>query len=271
MTMLPRAIELPWQQPRLAVLEISGPIGMQVRAPEMTRTIKALRDDPRVKGVVVEIDSPGGSASVSDAIFRAVRKLSRKKPTIAYVGSGALSGGYLIATGAQRIVSLPTALVGSIGVVFVRPVIKELLDKMGVRVDVTHEGRLKAMMQPWREPTPEEQEKVSAMAAEYYEWFVGTVAEQRGLDPARVREYATGEMFTAQKGREMGLVDDLGDFEQAVEIAREMAGLPAKPRIQQVRPRRPLLERVLARGSTQMARSVIAELESRVYPRVELR
>ena len=100
-----------------------------------------------------------------------------KKPTIAFVMSGALSGGYLIACAARKIVALPTALVGSIGVIFTRPVVQELMEKVGVKMVMTHEGKLKGMFQPWREPTPEEQAKVQALTEEYYELVRGCGGE----------------------------------------------------------------------------------------------
>src|SRR6266545_8308263 len=142
---LTRSPQLPWNAPRIAILEISGAIGAQVRGPEMVRAIKALTEDRRVRAVVVEIDSPGGSAPVSDAIHRALRHLSTRKPTIAFVMSAGLSGGYLIACAATKIVALPTSLIGSIGVIFMRPVVQELMEKVGVRMVMTHEGRLKGM------------------------------------------------------------------------------------------------------------------------------
>ncbi len=261
--------DMPWKQPRIAVLEISGPIGVQVRGPEMVRTIKGLTEDTRVRAVVVEIDSPGGSAPVSDAIFRALRKLSARKPTVAFVMSGALSGGYLIACAATKIVALPTSLVGSIGVIFMRPVVQELMEKVGVKMVMTHEGRLKGMFQPWREPTPEEQQKVQALTEEYYEWFVNAVATARGLSPEVVKQYATGEMFSAANARQLGLIDELGDFQDALDLASELSKTP--PRLQYVRIRRPLLERLLARSSTAIARALLAEAETRVHPRIDFR
>ena len=266
---LPAKVQFPWQSPRIAVLEIHGGIGMQVRGPEMVRTVKALSKDPRVRAVVLDIDSPGGSAPVSDAIYRAVRKLSARKPTVAYVMSGALSGGYLIASAAQRIVALPTAMVGSIGVIFMRPVIQELMDRVGVKMVMTHEGKLKGMFQPWREPTPEEQAKVQAMTEEYYEWFVGAVATARDLPVETVRGYATGESFSAAKGKEIGLVDELGDFDTATDLAGELGKTPR--RLQYIRPRRPLLERLMARGGASLAGAVLAGIEERLYPRIDLR
>ncbi len=266
---LPGRMETPWSAPRIAVLEISGAIGVQVRGPEMVRTLKGLADDRRVRAVVVEIDSPGGSASVSDAIYGSLRRLSTRKPTIAFVMSGALSGGYLIACGASKIVAVPTSLIGSIGVIFMRPVVQELMEKLGVKMVMTHKGALKGMFQPWREPTPEEQQKVDALTDEYYEWFVKTVAGSRGLPVETVRQYATGEMYSAVRANEMGLIDELGDMEVALDMASEMGHAPR--RLQYVRPRRPLLERLLARSSSSMASQLLSEAEARLLPRIEFR
>lgn len=268
-SILPRALELPWTSPRIAVLEISGAIGGQVRGPEMVRTIKALAEDRRVRAVVVEIDSPGGSASVSDAIHRSIKRLSTRKPTIAYIMNAGLSGGYLIACGASKIVALPTALVGSIGVIFTRPVVQELMEKVGVKMVMTHQGRLKGMFQPWREPTPEEQEKVQALTDEYYGWFVDAVAKARGLDADIVKQYATGEMFSATRAKEMGLVDELGDMEMAVDMASEMGRAPR--RLRYVRPHRPLLQQLLSRNASAFTSALLAEAEERLYPRIEFR
>jgi len=265
----PLPVRLPWKAPRIAVLEISGTIGLTVRGPEMVRTINALAEDPRVRAVVVEVDSPGGSAPVSDAIHRSLRKLSARKPTLAFVLGSGLSGGYLVACGASRIIALPTSLVGSIGVIFMRPVVQELMEKVGVRMVMTHQGPLKGMFQPWREPTPEEQEKVQALTDEYYRWFIDAVASARRLNPDVVRQYATGEVFTAVRAKEMGLIDELGDMDMALDMACELGRVPR--RLQYVRPRRPLLERLLSRGGTSLARALLAEADGWLQPRVELR
>lgn len=263
---LSRIVFPPWKAPRIAILEISGSIGMQVRGPEMIRTIRALTEDPRIRGVVIEIESGGGSASTSEAIHSELRRLSNRKPTIAFVMNGALSGGYLLACGARRIVAVQTALVGSIGVIMMRPIVQELMEKVGVQMRVTHKGDLKAMFQPWQEPSEDEQQRVDALVDEYYDWFVNTVAESRKLDPAKVREYATGEMFTARAGKEIGLVDDLGDLDTAIDMVCEMSRTPR--RLQYVRPRRPLLERLMARGGASMANAMLAEADRQLQTRV---
>jgi protease-4 len=267
--LIPDRSQLPWRAPRIAVLEITGAIGAQVRGPEMVRAIRALAEDRRVRAVVVEIDSPGGSAPVSDAIHRALRHLARRKPVVAYIMSAGLSGGYLIACAAHKVVALPTSLVGSIGVIFMRPVVQELMEKVGVRMVMTHEGHLKGMFQPWREPTEEEQKKIEALTDQYYGWFVDAVAEARHLDRDTVKSYATGEVFTATDGKERNLIDELGDLETAIDMASEMGKAPR--RLHYVRPRRPLLERLMARGASSIADAAIARLEDRLYPRIDFR
>jgi protease-4 len=259
----------PWKTPRIAVLEITGGIGVQVRGPAMVRTIRALKEDKRIRAVVVDVDSGGGSAPVSDAIYTELRRLSERKPTIAFVMSSALSGGYLIAAACRKIVAVPTSLVGSIGVIMTRPVVQELMEKLGVKMVMTHKGDLKAMFQPWREPSEAEQQRVNALTDEYYDWFVDAVATARGMNAKTVREYATGEMFTAAKAKEIGLIDELGDFDAAVDIACEMSRTPR--RLQYVRPRRPLLDRLIARGGASMAQAVLAEIEMRLQPRIDFR
>ena len=263
-SLLPR---LPVSRPRIAVLEMYGPIGPVIRGPEFARTISALAQDARVRSVVVDVDSPGGSAPVADSIHRSLRNLSARKPTVAFIRGSGLSGGYLIASGASKIVALPTALVGSIGVILIRPVVQELLERVGVKMVITKEGRLKDMFQPFRGPTDEEQEKVEALTGESYEWFVDAVATSRRLSPKVVRGYATGEMFSATKAKEMGLIDELGDWDTALDMASEMGRTPRQ--LQYVRPRRPLLERLLSRSGAAMANAVAAEMEARLSPRLE--
>lgn len=267
--LLPRRMIPPWKAPRIAVLEITGQVGVQVRGPEMVRTIRWLTEDPRIRGAVIEIESPGGSAPVSDAIFQELRRFSSRKPTVAFVMSGALSGGYLIASAARKIVAVPTSLVGSIGVIMTRPVVAELMEKLGVKMELTHRGDMKAMFQPWREPSDAERTRIGELTDEYYEWFVNAVAEARNMDPAVVREHATGDVFTGTKAKEIGLIDDLGDLDTALDMVCEMSRTPR--RVQYVRPRRPLLERLLARASGSVAEAVFAEAEARMQPRIDYR
>ncbi|MCS7276833.1 MAG: signal peptide peptidase SppA [Dehalococcoidia bacterium] len=247
---------------RIALVEVHGAIMQGARVAETVRLLRGLEENARIRAVVLDVDSPGGSAALSDLLHRAVLRLGRSKPVVAHVRSQALSGGYIVACAARRIVAPPTALVGSIGVIIARPVVRDLLERMGVKMFVSRVGEHKDMMQPWREPTPEEAEKIAALRDEYYQWFISLVAERRGLPEETVRSYATGEFFTAAKARQLGLVDELGDLETALDMASEMGRAPRQ--VVYVRPRRALLERLMAPVGRSLAEALVRELDARL-------
>jgi protease-4 len=263
------SLTLPWQLPRIGVVEVFGVLGTTIRGAEYGRMLTALRDDPRVRAVVVDVDSPGGSASTSEHLHRAVAKVAARKPVIAFVRGSGLSGGYLVACAATRIVAIPTAVVGSIGVISIRPVVVELLQRLGVKVFVTKSGAFKDMFQPFREPTDEEQHMVQGLMNEYYDWFVEAVTRSRGLDQDKVRSLATGELFSARKAKDLGLVDELGDLDMALDMATELGRVPR--RLAYLRPRRPILERLLGRTAQALVQEAAAEIEGRLYTRIEFR
>ncbi|GBD14510.1 Putative signal peptide peptidase SppA [bacterium HR25] len=269
MSQLRQPSEFPWQRPRIGLIDVHGPIMQSARVAETVRALGALAADKRVRVVVLDIDSPGGSAGLADHLHLAVSRLGQTKPVIAHIRNLGLSGGYLVACAARRIVAPPTALVGSIGVIIARPVVQELMERLGIKMFVSRIGEHKDMMQPWREPTPVEAEKLAALRDEFYEWFIGRVAEKRGLPLEQVRSYATGEFFTAARAKEMGLVDDLGDLDTALDMASEMGRVPRN--VVHIRPRRPLLERLFSPAAASLAHHLAQELESRLQVRVEYR
>jgi len=252
-----------WARPRLGVVEVSGILGGGPRLVAYVRLLDGLRRSQRVKGVVLEIDSPGGLVTASDYLFTAASRLASQKPLVAFVRGMGTSGAYMLASAAHRIVALPSALVGSIGVISVRPVLPGLLEKLGVKFTVAKGGRLKDMGAFWREPNPEEEQKEQGLVLEYYEDFIRTVAQGRKLDPERVRQLATGEAFTARKGLELGLVDELGDLERALDLAAEMAKIPR--RYFYARPPRSLRERLLGSFASSLAQEAMGHLFNRFY------
>ncbi|MGQ9572694.1 MAG: signal peptide peptidase SppA [Dehalococcoidia bacterium] len=264
-----RSVSLPWLVPRIAVVELFGVLGTTIRGPEYGRMLSALCDDSRVRAVVVDIDSPGGSAPVAEQLHLGIAKVAARKPVIAFIRGAGLSGGYLMSCAAAKVVALPTAMVGSIGVIAIRPVISELLQRLGVRVFVTKAGTFKDMFQPFREPTDEEQKKVQALMDKYYDWFVDAVARTRQLEPEKVRSLATGEVFTAWEGKELGLVDELGDLDTALDMATELGRVPR--RLAYLRPRRALLERLMGRVAGGLVQEMAAEVERRLLSRIEFR
>ena len=230
----------------VAIVEIHGVIGNHVKIPEFSRLIDSVAGNQRLKALLLDIDSPGGSATGSEVLYRAIQRVAEEKPVYAYVRGMGASGGYYLACAASKVYALPTALVGSIGVIYLRPVLEQLLSKVGVDFSVYKSGEFKDMTGFWRSPTDRESEKFQELINEIFDNFVAVVAEGRSLDEAKVREIATGEIMTAQKGIRQGLVDEIGDFKDALEAAAEAGGCKPTPRW--IRPSRSLSQRIFARS-----------------------
>jgi protease-4 len=250
---------------RVAIVRLHGPIQGAGRTAESVELLQGLRESRRVPAVVIDIDSPGGSATASDDLFLAIRRLNEVKPVVAAIRGLGASGAYLAALGARRIVANPVAVVGSIGVISVGPQAARLLERIGVSVAETRAGRLKGMGAPWRDATDEELAKEQAIVDAFYATFVERVATARDLDPDRVRELASGEVWLAPQALELGLVDQIGDIEDAVDVAAELAGVAARGA--PVRLRRPFLARLVDRFATRVAASIADEVEYRARDR----
>lgn len=230
---------------RVAVVRLEGVIGAAVRASDYVPLFDQLRLRRRIRAVVVEIDSRGGSASASDYIFESVAALNAEKPVVAFCGNICASGGYLIACGARKLLVQPGAVVGSIGVISVRPLAEDLMRRLGLDVAVTKSGRLKDMGAPWRRPTDEEEAKEKALVDEYFNLFLDRIEQGRGMNRERIRELATGEVFSGRQAVDAGLADAVGNLRDAIELAARSAGVA--PRWTWVGPRRSLGQRLIGR------------------------
>ncbi len=250
---------------RVALIRLYGPIVGAGRSASLVELAARLRDSRRVPAVVLDIDSPGGSASASDDLFLAFERLARAKPLVAAIRGTGASGAYLAALPARRILANPTAIVGSIGVISAGPRVSRLLDRAGVSVTVRKAGRLKDMGAPWRDESEEERAKEQELVDAIYEAFVQRVATARHVSVERVRELATGEVWLGRRALELGLVDEIGDLERAVEVAAELAGVPAKA--SRVRLRQPLLGRLMDRVVGRATVALADEIEARLTDR----
>jgi protease-4 len=255
----------PFPPGRVAIVRLNGQILGGGRTAELIDLLRHLRESSKVPAVVIDIDSPGGSATASDDVFLAIRRLAEAKPVVASIRGMGASGSYLAALGARRIVANPVAVIGSIGVISVGPHVPRLLERAGISVAETRAGRLKGMGAPWREQTDEEREKEQAIVDAFYDAFVERVATARGLPAERVRELATGEVWLAKQAVELGLVDEIGDIEHAIDVAAEQAGVPGRGA--PVRIRRPFVTRLVDRFATRIAASVVNEVELRAWDR----
>jgi protease-4 len=218
-----------------AVGEIAGgtsddnPFGNsgKVGADTMVRALNEAAKDPKVKAIVLRIDSPGGSGTASESIWRAVKRAEEAhKPVIVSMGNLAASGGYYIAAGADKIVADPATLTGSIGVFAGKFVVSGLYDKLGVTVDTLSFGHDAGIESDQTAFTPEQKQHFNDMLDDFYRTFVARVAEGRHLDPVKAEALARGRVWTGQQAQERGLVDVLGGFDEAVKQAKEAAQLP---------------------------------------------
>ena len=199
-----------------------------VSADSTVRALEEATRDKQVKAIVLRIDSPGGSGTASESIWRAVKRAREAhKPVIVSMGNAAASGGYYIACGADKIVADPGTLTGSIGVFAGKFVLAGLYDKLGITVDTLSYGHDAGIESDQTEFTPEQKQHFNDMLDDFYKTFVARVAEGRHLDPVKAEAIARGRVWTGLQAKERGLVDMLGGFEEAITQAKLAAGLPA--------------------------------------------
>ena len=219
---------------KIAVIPLSGTITTEDSAlfssstitPELVRDyLTEAEKDRAVKAIVLCIESPGGEIAPCQEILAEIERVKETKPIVVSMGGTAASGGYYISTKAAKIVALPSALTGSIGVISQLPNIEGLLERLGIQIQTFKGGKYKDMYSGLRELTPEEEKIIQQMVDEYYEQFIDVVAEGRGLSKEEVRNLATGQLYTGTKAKELGLVDELGDLDTAIDLAAELAGI----------------------------------------------
>ena len=235
------------RRPGVAVVEIHGVIGNHVKIPTYSRMFEAVARNKRYQALLLDIDSPGGSATGSEVLYRGIQRVAEEKPVYAYVSGMGASGGYYLACAANKVYALPTALVGSIGVIYLRPVLEQLLSKVGVEFSVYKSGEFKDMTGFWRSPTDRESAKFQELINEIFDNFVAVVARGRSLEESKVREIATGEVMTAQRGIGLELVDQIGDFKDALDAVAEAGNCRPAPRW--LRPGRSLGQRIFGRSA----------------------
>ncbi|MBI4248100.1 MAG: signal peptide peptidase SppA [Elusimicrobia bacterium] len=223
----------------IGVVSLRGPIydsdeSRMFGAPRIeawVRRFKRLIEKENVKAIVIEINSPGGSVGAVQEIFSQVKKMRSKteKPIIAYVGDVAASGGYYVASACDKIVVHPGSLTGSIGVIFSVSNFTELMKKVGVQMTPIKSGKHKDIGSPTRNMTDEERKLLQELIDDAYGQFLSAVSEGRNMPLEQLRPLADGRIFTGAQARKLGLVDVLGDSEDALNLAAELAGIPESP------------------------------------------
>jgi protease-4 len=215
----------------IGVIRVHGAIVHAGAAPWMTATddrvmsaIRRAREDTRVLGVLLHIDSPGGSALASDRMHHELARLAKEKPLVACMANVAASGGYYVAAAAHAIVAQPTTITGSIGVVAARLVLEPLLARLGVSTEVVKRGAHADLARPTRPLTPEEREVLEREIEGVYRAFVGVVAEGRRKSVEEIEALAQGRVWSGADAHARGLVDELGGFDKALDLVRARVG-----------------------------------------------
>jgi len=214
---------------KVAVVEVEGII---VQAEPIVRELNEHRENPSVRAVVIRVNSPGGVVAPTQEIYSAIQRLRKSgKPVVASLGSVAASGGYYVATAADRIYASPGTLTGSIGVIMQVANVEGLLKKVGVDFVVIKAGQYKDIGNFARAMTPEERRMLQSLLDDVYDQFVDAVARGRKLDKATVESFADGRVVSGQQAKQLKMIDALGGLDEAIEGAATLAGLPPKPRL----------------------------------------
>jgi protease IV len=230
---------------KIAIVYASGDImsgssqfgsgGQEVIGSEsLVKELNQVRDDKTIKAVVLRIDSPGGEGLASDIIWRGIESLKAKKPVVVSMSDVAASGGYYIACNANKIVAQPSTITGSIGVVGGKPVVKGFYDWIGVTNEYVLRGTNAGLFRESEKFSDSEREKFMEFLKTTYDDFTSKVAKGRGKDQAYIDSIGQGRVWTGRQGREKGLVDEYGGLDKAIEIAKQLANIPADKGVQRV-------------------------------------
>jgi protease-4 len=228
---------------KIAVVEINDVI---MSSEKTVKEIKRYRDDKSIKAIILRINSPGGGVAASQEIYDAVKKTrDGGKIVVVSMGSIAASGGYYISCGANLIVSNPGTITGSIGVIAQFMNIKDLAEKLGIKENIIKSGELKDAGSPFRDMNEKDRAYFQDVVDNSFGQFLEVVSKERKINIDTLKKYANGRVFTGLQAKDIGLVDSLGTFEDAVRITGKMAGIEGEPRIIREKKRFSLFEEFL--------------------------
>ncbi len=211
---------------KIGVVEVFGVI---TGSADITRQIKKYADDKSIKGILVHIDSPGGVVAPSQEIYSALVEARKKKKVVASMASLAASGGYYIAVGADKVMANPGTITGSIGVIIGFMDMHSVMEKLGVKSITVKSGKFKDIGASSREFTEDDRKVLQSVIDDVYEQFVEAVATERHMTIEEVKKLADGRIYSGRQSKELGLIDRLGGFSDAVKLLGELAGISGEP------------------------------------------
>lgn len=216
----PNQAELFRHKEGIGIIDVKGVI---VESEDLLADLIAFRQNDKIKAIVLRVDSPGGTVGASQEVYSEVKRTSKVKPVVASMGSVAASGGLYAAMGAEKIMANPGTLTGSMGVILQFANLEALFEKVGYKSEVVKSGKLKDIGSSGRPMTAEERRILQGMIDTVHSQFVSAIAESRNLPEEEVRKVADGRIFSGEQAKDLGLIDELGTFSDAVLLAAKMA------------------------------------------------
>ena len=211
---------------KIGVLPITGFIS---NVGPVLLTLERYRSDSSIKAILLRVDSPGGGVAACQEIYREIERINRQKPVLASMGAVAASGGYYVSAPCSHIMANRGTLTGSLGVIMGIPNLKKLMDKIGIEMQIIKSGALKDMGSSNRPLTPEERAMFQSVSDDIHLQFIEDVAKGRGMSVEEVKKLADGSIMSGRQAKKVGLVDSLGNFEDAVRNAARLCGIKGKP------------------------------------------
>tara|TARA_B000000609_G_scaffold144761_1_gene125680 strand:- start:542 stop:1417 length:876 start_codon:yes stop_codon:yes gene_type:complete len=216
---------------KVGIVKINGPI---LTSDAVVSQLEKLKNRKDISAIVMRIDSPGGLVAPTQEIYEKVKSLRGVKPIISSMGSVAASGGYYIALGADTLISNPGTIVGSIGVIMNYPIATELLGKVGIKFETVKSGGLKDVGSYSREVTEADRRHLNDMVTNIHNQFIDAVNDNRSIEKSELIKLADGRVFTGLQSKDLGLVDLLGTFEDAVSLAGSLGKIKGVPKTIQI-------------------------------------
>ncbi|MBV6478973.1 MAG: hypothetical protein HGGPFJEG_01733 [Ignavibacteria bacterium] len=223
----------------------------------IVRQFKKFGEDKSIKAIILHVNSPGGGVAASQEMYEAIKKVRDSgKPVITSVASLGASGAYYAACGGNIIVANQGSLVGSIGVIMNLMNFREMAEKLGISETIIKSGELKDAGNPLKELSENDRKYFQDIVDNSYSQFLKVVSDNRKIEIEKLKEYANGRVFTGLQAKEIGLIDSIGTFEDALRIAGNMAGIEGEPSIIREKERRNLIERILDTFSDNNLKSI---------------
>jgi protease-4 len=244
---------------KVAVVDLNFTI---ISSEPIVKQFKDFGEDESIKAIILRVNTPGGGVAASQEMYEAIRKVrDAGKPVIVSISSLGASGGYYAACGGSIIAADPGSLVGSIGVIISLTNFKDLAEKLGVSETVIKSGELKDAGNPLRELNEKDREYFQSIVDDSYDQFLDVVSRERKMDKEKLKEYANGRVFTGRQAKEIGLIDSLGTFDDAIMMAARMAGIEGEPAIVRKKERITFFEMLIESISKNELKEVKDELK----------